>query len=79
MNESVQTVVGSIVVVGAMTRCALLNSVFDLKTAQMNVPHRLTWELMLHKFELGHIVAEVTKNIYCTKDGGTVDHRIVSR
>ena len=38
----VPTVVGSIVVVGALTRCALLHSVCILKTGQMNMQKSLT-------------------------------------
>ena len=29
---------------------------------------------MLYKFKLGHKVTETTKNIYCAKDEGAVDH-----
>ena len=56
--------VGSIVVVGALTRCALLHSECDFKVTKLNVQHSLIQELMLHEFEHS---AEVIKNIYCTK------------
>ena len=59
--EVVQAVVGSIVVVGALTRCALLHSAYDLKAAQMNVQCNLIRELMLYKFEIDHSTAETTK------------------
>ena len=55
--------VDSIVVVGALTRCALRHSVWDLKAAQINMQGSLIWEFMLYKFRLGHNVAEATKNI----------------
>ena len=57
--------VDSIVVVGALTHCAMLHSVWDLKTAQMN---------MLYKFELGHNPTEATKNISYAKNEDAVDH-----
>ena len=71
--------VGSIMVVGALTHYALLPSMYDLKTTQMNVPHSLIQELMPHKFELGHNVKETTKNICCAKGEGTVDHTTITR
>ena len=49
--ENVLTVFDSITVVGALIHCALLHSVRDLKTAQMNVQRCLIRELMLYKFE----------------------------
>ena len=45
-------VVGSIMVVGLLTGCALLHSVCDLKASQMKVQHCLIWELILYGFEL---------------------------
>ena len=42
------TVVGHIMVGGALICCALLHSVCDLKAAQMNVQCSLIWELILH-------------------------------
>ena len=50
-------------------RCQLLYiaSLFDLKTAQMNVLHSLIWEFMHYEFELGYNKAEATKNICCVK------------
>ena len=59
----VPAVVGSIVAVGALTRCASLHSVSDLKAAQMNVERRLIREFRLHEFELGHNATEATINI----------------
>ena len=58
--------VGSIVVVGALTSCALLHSVYDLKAVQT---------LMLH--ELGLNAAKTTKNICCAKDA--IDHSMLTR
>ena len=48
-------------VVSALTCCALLHSVCNLKATQMNMQHCLIWELVLYKFEL-----EVTINIVCS-------------
>ena len=68
----VLTVVGSIVVVSAVTYCALSHSECDLNTAQMNVLHSLFQELMLSKFELGHNAVEATPlNFLCE---GAVDY-----
>ena len=64
--------IGSIVVVGALTCCALLNSVRDLKAVQMNVQRSLIREVMLYKFELGHKTAKATQNICCAKGEGAV-------
>ena len=46
-QRKVPAVDGSIVVVGALTRCALLYPVSDLKAAQFNVQPSLNRELML--------------------------------
>ena len=37
MTEAVQAVAGTIMVFGALTNCALLHLVYNLKAAQMNV------------------------------------------
>ena len=71
--------VGSIVVVGALTCCALLCSVYDLKAAPMNMQHNLIWELVLYKFKMDHNAMEATKNIYCVKDGDADNHNTVTR
>ena len=42
----IPTVVGSIVVAGALMCCALLHSKCDLKTEQINMQHRLIQTLM---------------------------------
>ena len=62
--------VGSMVVVGALTRCALLHSVSDLKAAQMNMHRYLIREIKLYEFELGHNTTETTKNISGAKVKG---------
>ena len=46
--EDIPTLVGSIIVVGELTGCALFHSECDLKAAQMNVQHSLIQELMLY-------------------------------
>ena len=75
----VPTVVGSIVVVGVLTHCALLHSMCDLKFTQMNMQHSLIWELMLYKYKLSHNTMEATKNICCAKGEEVVDHSTVTR
>ena len=71
-------VVGSIIVNGALTRCALLHPKCDLKDTQMNVKSRVIQELLLYMFQLGHNAAEATKTFSYAKEG-TVDHSIVTR
>ena len=65
-----------IMMVGALIRCTLLHSMYNLKAAQMNVQYSLIQELMLYKFEPNHNIMEVTKNI-CVN--GEDDHRTVTR
>ena len=55
----VTTLISSIEVVGALTRCALIHSACDLKTTQMNIQLCLIWELMLCEFKLGRNVAQL--------------------
>ena len=69
---NVTALVGRIVVVGALTRCQSLHSVYDLKTAQMNVQRHLICE-----FKLGHDTAETVKNICCAKGERSVDYSTV--
>ena len=71
--------VASIVVVGVLTCCTLFHTVCDLKTTQMNMQYNLIWELMLYEIELGHNMTEATKNIYCMKGEGAIDHSTVIR
>ena len=63
---------GSIVVVGTLTRCALLKSPCDLKTSQINMQWSIIQDLMLYEFELGHYTAEVGAVEYtdCTSAEG---------
>ena len=67
------------VVIDALTRCALLHSVYDLKAEQINGQRCLIGELMLSKFELSHNTEEATKNICCAKSKRAVDHNMVTR
>ena len=53
----------SIVVVSALTHCASLYCVCDLKVAQMNVQRNLSREIMFHEFKLRDNTAKVVKNI----------------
>ena len=71
--------VGSIVVVGVLTRRALLHTVCDLKAAQMNVQHNLIRKLMTYKFELGHDIEEASKNIRCAEGESAVDNSTATR
>ena len=66
-------------VVGALTRTALLHSMCDLKSVQMKVQHTLIRELTLYELELAHNAAEATKNICCVKGEGTVDNSTVTK
>ena len=72
-------VVRSIMVVGTQTCCASFHSMYDLKSAQMNVQHGLIQELMHYEFELGHNTTEIRKNICCVKGESAVDHGTVTR
>ena len=58
---------GSIVVVGALIRCALLHPAFDLKIAQINKQRSLIREFIFCKFELGYNTAEATKTLVLRK------------
>ena len=62
MTEAVLVVFGCVVVVGMLTRGALIHSVFVLKAVWMRVEHSLIQEL-LYEFELDHNTTEATKNI----------------
>ena len=48
---------GSIVVVGALTCCALLHSVYDLKATKVNLQGTLIREFILSEFQLSHSTA----------------------
>ena len=41
--------------------------------------HSLIQELILYKFKLGYEAIKATKNIYCVKDKGTVNHSTVTK
>ena len=64
----VPTMVGDIVVVGALT-CALVHSMFYLKATQMNMQRNFIQELMLYKTEVSHNAAEAANIICCVKRG----------
>ena len=66
-------------IVGALTCCALLLSLCDLKAAQMNEQCSLIQILMLYKFKMGHNSAKATKSIYYAKDEGAFDHCIITK
>ena len=69
MTEEVQTMVGSVVVIGVLT-CVLLHFVCDLKVANVNIQNSLIQKLKLYEFELDHKT---------TEGEGTVDHSTVNR
>ena len=71
--------VGSLGTVGVLTRCVLLYSVPELKTAQMKVYQNLIWKLLLFEFELGHNAVASTKNICSGKVEGLDDPSTVTR
>ena len=71
--------VGSIVVAGALTHCAWLHSMWDLKATQMIVQRSLICQLMFYEYELGYNTTEAIKNVCCVKTEGTVDRSTVSR
>ena len=47
--------------VSALTLCALLHFVCDLKVIQINVQYSLIWELVLYKLELSDNTTGATK------------------
>ena len=53
--------------------CIALLSVYNLKSAQMNMQHSVIQELMFYEFKLGSNDTEVTKNIFCDKVEDAVD------
>ena len=57
----------------------LLQSMRDLKAAQMNVQNSLIQELIFYKFELGYNTMEATKDICFVKSEDEVDHRTVTK
>ena len=71
--------IDSMMVVGVLTCCTLLHSVYDLKAIQMNVQHSLIQKIILYKFELGHNTADVTKKNCCSNGEGSVDHCTITR
>ena len=64
--------VGSIVVVGVLTCCALLHSMCDLKATQVTVQYSLIGNLCF-------MSSKWAKNICFTKGEDTVDHNTVTR
>ena len=64
--------VGSIVVIGAQTRYALLHSMCDFKKTQIR-------SLITVTYTLQFIAEEATKNFRDVKDNGVVDHCTVTR
>ena len=69
--------VGSIMAVGVLTYCALIRSILDYAVcSSIQLPNQI-WELVLHKFKLGHNAVIATKDICYTKSGGTVNQNTV--
>ena len=73
----VHAMVGSIMVVGALTYYASFCSMCELLAFKMNVQSCLILELILYEFWLGHNIVEKAKNICCVK--GEVGHGIITR
>ncbi len=65
--------VDSTVIVSVLTRCELLDSVFDLKATQMNVQCSPIRELKLYKLYSSHNVLETTTNTYDAKNEDAVE------
>ena len=59
--------VGSNALVSALTRCALLDCVCDLKASQMNVKRILIREHMIFELELGYNATETVKEIFVVR------------
>ena len=68
----VSALFANIMVVGALTRCALLSSVGDLKVTKMNVQRCQIQERTLCEFELGCNAAKATNNICFAKGDSAV-------
>ena len=62
--------VGSMAVVGMLTRCAKIHTMCGLKTTQMNFQRSLIPEHKPYDFELGQNAVKVIKDIYCAKVKG---------
>ena len=73
-------VVSSIMVVGTLIRCALLHSVCDYKTAQMNGQLNLIRKLKPYEFELGHnAAAEAANKYFYARGEEAVDHCTITK
>ena len=77
VTETVQAAVDCIVVVGALTHCALFHLCVIGNLQKMNVQHSLIQELMPHGFKVSHNTTEATVNIYCAKSDGIVNQIMV--
>ena len=76
----IPAVVASIVIIGTLTRYALLHFVCGLKIKQMNMQCSLIRELMVYEFEVGHKSTEATKNICWAKvESAILDHSTVTK
>ena len=71
----VPSVVGSIMVICALTCCEMLHTMCDLKVTQMKMQRSLIQEVMFYKFKLGHNIAEAAKQLLHEVDR----HRITRR
>ena len=63
---------------GALTRYALLHTVFDSKTEQIR-KYCLNWDFMIYEFKPGHNVTEATKDISWVKSEVAVVNTIVRK
>ena len=80
VTEAVWTVViDSIVILGALTPCALLHPVCDLKSTLINAQRCLIRALLPYESEMSHKAAEASKRIYYAKGENSDDQSTVTR
>ena len=77
--KNVPAIVSNNIVVDALTLCALLHCVYDMKAEQINMQCILIQEFLLYESGMGHKTAEATKNICCVKGEDAADHSTVIR
>ena len=74
----VPVVVVNIVVVGSLTPCVLINSVWDLRRIHSTVKRSLIPKTMLYKCKLSHNAREGRQIICCVSNEGVYYHYIVN-
>ena len=71
--------IASIVVVSALTRCALFHYMCYLKAPQMRVRRTINQKIILWEFKLCNNSRETTKKICCVKSEDAFDQNTVTR